>query len=52
MGNLLYFVALVLVIFWALGFFAYNSGGLIHLLLLLAVVAVLLRIIRGGNTNF
>lgn len=53
MGNLLYIVAVVLIIIWALGFFA-NIGGmgnnnLIHILLVVAIIAILLRVIRGGN---
>jgi Family of unknown function (DUF5670) len=47
MGNLLYTIAVVMVILWAVGFFAYNSGGIIHILLVIAVIAVLLRIIQG-----
>jgi hypothetical protein len=47
MGNLLYFIAVVLVIFWAVGFFAYSAGGLIHILLGIAIVAILLRVIQG-----
>ncbi|MEO7046150.1 MAG: lmo0937 family membrane protein [Ferruginibacter sp.] len=31
MGNLLYIVAVVLVIIWAIGFFGYAAGGLIHI---------------------
>ncbi len=49
MNNLLYLVAVVLIIAWATGFFAYHTGGLIHLLLVIAVIAILLRIIRGKN---
>ena len=49
MGNLLYIVAVVLVIFWAIGFFAYSAGAVIHWLLVIAVIAVLLRIIQGKN---
>lgn len=49
MTNLLYVAAVLLLIFWALGFFAYNAGGIIHILLVLAVVAILLRIIKGNN---
>ncbi|OYU85767.1 MAG: hypothetical protein CFE24_00760 [Flavobacterium sp. BFFFF2] len=49
MTNLLYYVALILILFWALGFFVYNIGALIHILLLLAVVSILLRIINGKN---
>jgi hypothetical protein len=47
MGNLLYLIAVILVIAWAIGFIGYNLGGLIHILLVIAIIAVLLRIIRG-----
>ncbi|MBK6640769.1 MAG: lmo0937 family membrane protein [Bacteroidia bacterium] len=47
MNNLLYFIAVILVVFWALGFFVYSIGAVIHFLLVLAVVAILLRVIRG-----
>jgi len=47
MNNLLYLVAVILIISWALGFFVYNTGGLIHILLVIAIVAILLRIISG-----
>jgi hypothetical protein len=49
MGNLLYIIAVVLVIFWAIGFLGFHAGGIIHLLLVIAVVAILLRVIRGGK---
>ncbi|MEJ5053468.1 lmo0937 family membrane protein [Sphingobacterium sp. MYb382] len=49
MGNLLYIIAVILVIVWAIGFLGgYATGGIIHVLLVLAVVAILLRIIRGA----
>lgn len=47
MSSLLYFIAILLVIGWALGFFAFHAGGLIHLLLVFALVAVLFRLIQG-----
>lgn len=47
MGNILYLAAVFLVIFWALGFFVYSIGSLIHILLIIAVIAVLMRIING-----
>ncbi len=47
MQDLLYVVAIILVILWAIGFFAYSAGYIIHLLLILALIAVLLRVIRG-----
>ncbi|MGC4039263.1 MAG: lmo0937 family membrane protein [Flavobacterium sp.] len=47
MQNLLYSIVILLLIFWALGFFIYNTGNVIHLLLLAAVVVILLKIIKG-----
>lgn len=47
MGNLLYIVAVVLVIAWAIGFVGYNAGGIIHILLVIAVIAIILRVISG-----
>ena len=46
MGNLLYIIAVVLVIAWAIGFLGYHAGGVIHILLVLAIVAFLLKVIR------
>ena len=47
MGNLLYFVAVILVISWAIGFVGYGVGGLIHVLLVIALIAIILRLING-----
>jgi hypothetical protein len=47
MSNLLYIIAIVLVFLWILGFFVYGSGALIHILLVIAIIAVLFRIIKG-----
>ena len=47
MSNILYLVALILVIFWAVGFFAYSAGGIIHILLVIAIISILFRIIKG-----
>jgi hypothetical protein len=47
MGNLLYVIAVILIIAWAIGFIGYSLGGLIHVLLVIAIVAILLRIIQG-----
>ena len=49
MSNLLYTIAVILIIFWAIGFFAYSAGSIIHILLVIAVIAVLLRLIQGKN---
>jgi uncharacterized protein (DUF58 family) len=47
MGNLLYLIAVILIIGWAIGFIGYGAGGLIHVLLVIAIIAVILRIIQG-----
>ena len=47
MGNLIYTIAVILIIFWAIGFFAYSAGSIIHILLVIAVIAIILRIIQG-----
>ncbi len=49
MSNLLYTIAVILVIFWAIGFFAYSVGSIIHILLVIAVIAILFRLIQGRN---
>jgi len=46
MRSLLYIIAVILVIGWILGFFVWSAPGLIHILLVLAVIAFLLGIIR------
>lgn len=49
MSNLLYLVAVILIIFWAIGFFAYSAGSIIHILLVIAIIAILLRVIQGKS---
>jgi hypothetical protein len=45
---MLYTIAVVLLVLWALGFLAFHvGGGLIHLLLVIAVIVILVRIIQG-----
>jgi hypothetical protein len=39
----------ILIIGWLLGFFAFHVGGLIHILLVIAIIVVLVRIIQGRN---
>ncbi|WP_192349693.1 lmo0937 family membrane protein [Algoriphagus sp. Y33] len=49
MSSLLYFIAVILLIGWLIGVFAYSVGGLIHILLVLAVIAVIFRLISGRS---
>ena len=46
---MLYLIAVILIIGWILGFFVFSAGYLIHVLLVIAVIAILLRLIRGDR---
>ena len=46
---MLYIVAVILIIGWLLGFFVFSAGNLIHILLVVAIIAILLRVIQGRN---
>jgi len=46
MNSILYIVALILIIGWALGVFVYSVSGLIHVLLIIAIIALILGLIR------
>jgi hypothetical protein len=46
MRSILYIIAVILVIGWLLGFFVYSATGLIHILLVLAIIALLIGLIR------
>ncbi|WP_144243300.1 lmo0937 family membrane protein [Sphingobacterium sp. SG20118] len=49
MGNLLYIIAVILVIIWAISFLGgFFTGGIIHALLVIAIIVILLRVIRGN----
>lgn len=51
-GNfvMLYTVAVVLVVLWLLGVVtSYTVGGLIHILLVLALISILIRVLQGRN---
>jgi len=47
MNSLLYLIAVILIIGWLLGVFVYSVGGLIHILLVLAIISIILRLISG-----
>jgi uncharacterized membrane protein (DUF485 family) len=45
---MLWTIALILLVLWALGFFAFHvAGGLIHLLLVIAVIVFVIQLIQG-----
>lgn len=47
MGNLLYVIAVILILGWAIGFLGYQTGGIIHLLLVVAVIMIVFRLLQG-----
>lgn len=49
MNSLLYIIAVILIIGWVLGAFVYSVGGLIHVLLVIAIIAVIMGVIRGRS---
>jgi len=51
MRSILYIIAVILVIGWLLGFFVYGTAGLIHILLVLAIISLLLALIGGRGTS-
>ena len=47
MGNLLYVIAVILVIIWAISFLGgFYTGGIIHTLIVIAIIAIILGVIR------
>lgn len=46
MSNILYIIAVILIIGWAIGFFAFAAGAFIHFILVIAVIMFILGIIR------
>lgn len=43
-------IAAILIVLWLLGIVtSYTLGGFIHLLLVIAIIAILIRLIRGEN---
>lgn len=51
MKNFLFLITLILVIAWIIGVFVFNAGYLIHILLVLALVAILLYVTRSMEFN-
>lgn len=47
MNNLLYTVAMILIIGWLIGVFGFHASGPIHWLLLIALVAVIWKLVKG-----
>jgi hypothetical protein len=46
---MLYTIAVILLILWILGFSFHVAGGLIHALLVIAVVVVIIKLVTGRS---
>jgi hypothetical protein len=44
---MLWTIVLILFILWALGLFAFHAGGIIHVLLVIAVIVLIVRLLQG-----
>jgi hypothetical protein len=49
MRDILYLLAVVLLVGWVFGFFYFSLGAFIHVLLVLAIISILFRLIGGGR---
>jgi hypothetical protein len=51
MRSILYIVAVILIIGWAISVFAYTISGLVHILLVLAVLSLILGMFSGRSST-
>ena len=51
MVNILWGIAVVLIVLWLLGFALHIAGGLIHLLLVLAAIVIVYNLIMGSRAR-
>ncbi len=47
MGSILYLLVVGLIAVWAIGFFGFHVGGIIHLVLVGAAVVLVIRLMQG-----
>ena len=45
--SMLWTIAIILIVLWALGLFTHVAGGLIHLLLVIAIIVIVVNLVRG-----
>ncbi len=50
MGSLLYIIGAVLVALWLIGFLMHIGGGLIHIILVIAVIVFLFQFLTGRRS--
>jgi hypothetical protein len=51
MGILMYILAAVMIIAWVIGYYGTNTGGIIHILLGIAAIAIVLGVKRGQQVS-
>ncbi len=50
MGNLLYVIAVIIIIIWAISFLGgFYTGGIIHLLLVIAIIMIVIKALNRSN---
>ena len=47
MGNLFYLIAVILIIGWIFGLLVFHVGGIIHILLVIAIIIIVIRFLQG-----
>ena len=47
MGNLLWLIIVILVLLWLCGFAFHVGGGLIHILIVIAIIVLIIQLITG-----
>ena len=48
---MLWLIILILIVGWALGIFVFNLSGLLHVLLIVALVVLVAQLVRGGRSG-
>jgi Family of unknown function (DUF5670) len=48
---MLWTIAVILIVLWALGLLTHVAGGLIHVLLVVAVIVIILNLVRRGRAG-
>lgn len=46
MQRIMYIIAVILIIGWAIGYIGYGIGGIVHVLLIIAAIAVIMQLIQ------
>ena len=51
MAGLLWTIIVVLFVLWLIGFLAHFAGGVIHLLLVIAIVLIIVNLLTGRRAS-